>query len=194
MTAVLASLETFHKTRLRPDGPVKTFSTVDRSKCVPYTVDTEDFASLLLQFGKAGHGFADGVHANASISQVAAGWKCSLAVGIYGTRGGVRWDLQQPNEIQVGHRDQPNQVLQRGTPGFDVEVAGFTDYPGGHPEGFPDSHKMHYRAIYQSLAGGSQSTPLYATVEDGHDEVRLCEAILRSARLRRWVSIPARRG
>jgi predicted dehydrogenase len=194
VTAVLASLETFHKTRLRPDGPVKTFSTVDRSKCVPYTVDTEDFASLLLQFGKAGHGFADGVHANASISQVAAGWKCSLAVGIYGTRGGVRWDLQQPNEIQVGHRDQPNQVLQRGTPGFDVEVAGFTDYPGGHPEGFPDSHKMHYRAIYQSLAGGSQSTPLYATVEDGHDEVRLCEAILRSARLRRWVSIPARRG
>ncbi len=194
VTAVFAALETFHKTRLRPAGPVRTFAAVDRSKLVPYTVDTEDFASLLLKFGKAGHGFTDGVHANAAISQVAAGWKCSLALGIYGTQGSVRWDLQQPNEIQVGYRDQPNQVLQRGTPGFDADVAGFTDYPGGHPEGFPDSHKMHYRAIYQNLATGRPSPVGFATVEDGHDEVRLCEAILRSARLSRWVPVPGRRG
>ena len=51
------------------------------------------------------HGFANGVHANASISQVAAGWKCDLYVGIYGTKGSVQWSLQQPNEILVGRRD-----------------------------------------------------------------------------------------
>ena len=26
--------------------------------------------------------------------------------------------------------DEPNQILQRSTPGFDVDIAGFTDYPG----------------------------------------------------------------
>ncbi len=187
--SVFAHLETFHKTRLRPSGEVKTFAKVDPATMLPYRVDTEDFGSLLLKFGPSQHGFANGVHANASISQVAAGWKCSLALGIYGTKGSVRWDLQQPNEILVGRRDEPNQILQRGTAGFSEDVAGFTDYPGGHPEGFPDSHKMHYRAVYQHIASGRQTEPLFATAADGHHEVRLCEAILKSSRAKEWVKL-----
>lgn len=190
---VLATLETFHKTRLKPSGPVQTFASADPSSLVPYEVDTEDFGTVLLRFGKSEHPTVDGVLATASVSQVAAGWKCSLALGIYGTHGSVRWDLQQPNEIQVGWRDKPNQVLQRGTSGFSEDVAGFTDYPGGHPEGFPDSHKMHYRAVYQHIASGRTTPVLFATVEDGHEEVRLCEAIWRSAQGRRWVTIPPAR-
>jgi predicted dehydrogenase len=120
---------------------------------------------------------------------VAAGWKCSLAVGIYGTAGSVRWDLQQPNEIWVGRRDEPNQVLQRGTAGFNEDVAGFTDYPGGHPEGFPDSHKMHYRAVYQPIASGRKTPLLFATAQEGHYEVKLCEAVLKSSRVGRWVKV-----
>ena len=156
---------------------------------VPYEVDTEDFASVLLKFGDSAHGYANGVHANAAISQVAAGWKCSLAVGIYGTEGSVRWDLQQPNEIMVGRRDVPNQILQRGTPGFMEDVAGFTDYPAGHAEGFSDSHKMHYRAVYEHIASGRKTPVLFATAEDGHHEVKLCEAILKSSRSKGWVKV-----
>jgi predicted dehydrogenase len=186
---VFAHLETFHKQRRRPREEVQTFAKVDPAKMASYRVDTEDFGSLLLRFGKARHGFADGVHANASISQVAAGWKCSLSVGIYGTKGSVRWDLQQPNEIVLGRRDEPNQVLQRGTAGFSEDVAGFTDYPGGHPEGFPDSHKMQYRAVYQHIASGRRTPVLFATAKEGHEEVRLCEAVLRSSRTGKWVSV-----
>ena len=186
---VFAHLETFHKTRLRPRGQVQTFAQADPKTMVPYKVDTEDFGSVLLQFGRARHGFADGVHANASISQVAAGWKCSLSLGIYGTRGSVRWDLQQPNEIQVGRRDGPNEVLQRGTPGFHEDVANFTDYPGGHAEGFSDAHKMQYRAVYEHIASGKTTPVLFATAEDGHHEVKLCEAILRSSKAKTWVPV-----
>ena len=186
---VFAHLETFHKTRQRPRGEVQTFAKVDPAQMVSYRVDTEDFGSLLLRFGRARHGYADGVHANACISQVAAGWKCSLALGIYGTAGSVRWDLQQPNEILLGRRDEPNQILQRATAGFSTDVAGFTDYPGGHPEGFPDSHKMHYRAVYEHIASGRRTPVLFATAADGHDEVKLCEAVLQSSRLKKWVKL-----
>jgi len=186
---VMATLETFHKTRRRPRGQVQTFAKVNPADMESYPVDTEDFASVLLQFGDAPHGFSSGVHANASISQVAAGWKCSLSVGIYGTEGSVRWDLQQPNEIYVGRRDEPNQILQRGTAGFMEDVAGFTDYPGGHAEGFSDAHKMHYRAVYEHIANGGGSTALFASAEDGHEEVKLCEAVLRSHAKRGWVAI-----
>jgi predicted dehydrogenase len=187
--SVFAHIETFHKTRLRPKGEVQTFAKVDPKTMVPYQVDTEDFGSVLLKFGNAKHGFVKGVHANASISQVAAGWKCSLALGIYGTKGSVRWDLQQPNEILVGRRDEPNQVLQRATAGFSEDVAGFTDYPGGHAEGFADAHKMHYRAVYQHIASGRKTPALFATAADGHHEVRLCEAILRSSKAKAWVKV-----
>ena len=186
---VFATLETFHKTRRRPRGEVRTFAAVDPADLVPVAIDTEDFASVLLQFADAPHGHASGVHANLSVSQVAAGWKCSLAVGIYGTHGSVRWDLQQPNEIHVGRRDEPNQLLQRATPGFMEDIAGFTDYPGGHPEGFNDSHKMHYRAVYSRIASGDTSPPLFASAADGHHEVRFCEAVLRSHARSAWASL-----
>lgn len=186
---VFAHIETFHKTRKRPRGEVQTFAQIDPATMVPYKVDTEDFGSVLLKFGKAKHGHANGVHANASISQVAAGWKCSLAIGIYGTKGSVRWDLQHPNEMILGRRDEPNQILQRATPGFDVDIAGFTDYPGGHPEGFADAHKMHYRAVYEHIASGRKTGLLFATAEDGHHEVKLCEAVLKSSRSKGWVKV-----
>lgn len=186
---VFAHLETFHKTRLRPKGEVKTFAKADRKKMEPYKVDTEDFGSVLLKFGKSDHGFANGVHANASISQVAAGWKCSLYFGIYGTKGSVQWELQEPNSITVGKRDEPNQILQRATAGFSEDVAGFTDYPGGHPEGFSDAHKMQYRAVYQHIASGKKTPALFATAADGHHEVKLCEAILQSSASKTWVKV-----
>lgn len=187
--SVFATVETFHKTRKRPKGEVKTFAKVDPKKMVSYPVDTEDFGSVLLKFGESAHGHANGVHANAAISQVAAGWKCSLAMGIYGTEGSVRWDLEHPNEIILGRRDEPNQILQRGTPGFLEDVANFTDYPGGHAEGFSDAHKMHYRAVYEHIASGKKTPLLFATAEDGHHEVKLCEAILKSSTSQKWVKV-----
>ena len=187
--SVFAHLETFHKTRLRPKGEVKTFAKVDPKKMVPYKVDTEDFGSVLLRFGKASHGYAENVHATAAISQVAAGWKCSLYLGIYGTKGSVQWDLQQPNEITFGSRDNPNQILQRATPGFAEDVAGFTDYPGGHAEGFSDAHKMQYRAVYEHIASGRKTPELFATAADGHHEVKLCEAVLKSSESKSWAKI-----
>ncbi len=186
---VFAHLETAHEQRRRPTSEVQTFALIDPSQTVPYQVDTEDFGSLLLKFGDSDHGFARNVHANASISQVAAGWKCSLALGIYGTKGSLRWDFEQPNELHFGRRDQPNQLLQRGTAGFSEDIAGFTDYPGGHPEGFSDSHKMHYRAVYQHIASDRTTPILFATAAEGHHEVRLCEAVLRSSQSGRWIPV-----
>jgi predicted dehydrogenase len=181
--SVFATMETFHKTRLRPQGPVQTFAKLDPAQMTRYDVDTEDLASVLLRFD-------NGVHANAAVSQVAAGWKCSLYVGIYGTEGSVQWDLQQPNEIILGRRDEPSQILQRASAGFSEDVAHFTDYPPGHPEGFPDSHKMHCRAVYEHIAAGGAGPVLFATAADGHREVELCEAILASSQSERWVKVP----
>ncbi len=63
------------------------------------------------------------------------------------------------------------------------------DYPPGHVEGFPDTFKMLFRSVYGAIAAGGRGERLFATAEDGHQEVAVCEAILRSHQTRRWVKV-----
>jgi predicted dehydrogenase len=68
---------------------------------------------------------------------------------------------------------------------FQIDHAG-----GGHNEGFPDTFKQLYRAIYDYLAEEDYSRPkLFASFADGHREMVLCEAILKSHRAERWVRV-----
>ena len=51
---------------------------------------------------------------------------------------------------------------------FLVRGGRFADYPGGHAEGFPDTFKQLYKAIYHDIQHGKSAEPLYATFADGH--------------------------
>jgi predicted dehydrogenase len=181
---VYAHLATFHKTRQRPLGEVQTFTKASsKMKWKSYPVETEDYASILLRW-------RNGVHGNLGVSQVAAGRKNSIRIEIYGTERSAWWDSEEPNTITYGSRDGANSVSHRACPGFAEDIAGFSDYPPGHAEGFPDSFKMLYRVIYSDIARGKQSkVPLYATAEDGHHEVKLCDAILKSNAAKKWVTV-----
>ena len=180
---VLADLGIHHKKRKRPLGEVKTFGGKnDGGRWQSYTVETEDFASVLLHY-------AGGTHGTLSVSQVAAGRKNQLRIEIYGAKQSAWWDSESPEQLHFGHRDTANHVAIRAAAGFSrEEVRPFMDYPPGHVEGFPDSFKMQFRAIYTKIAGG-KGAPLFATVEDGDMEVRLCEAILKSHTSRRWTPV-----
>ena len=66
----------------------------------------------------------------------------------------------------------------------------YANYPGGHNEGFPDAFKQCFRAFYNYIAAADDSAaPLYPTFAEGHREVVLCEAILRSHRQQAWVKV-----
>ena len=62
--------------------------------------------------------------------------------------------------------------------------------PAGHAEGFPDTFKHLYRAVYGAVAaGGPPPEPDYPTFADGHEEAVIGEAIARSHAEQRWVSV-----
>ena len=181
--AVLADLLTYHRQRRRPLGEVQTFSRAGKdTQYATYQVKTEDYASVLLQF-------ANGARGNLSVSQVAAGRKNCIRLEIYGSKKSACWNSEQPNTIWLGNRDTWNECAIRNTPGFSEDVQGFTDYPAGHNEGFPDTFKMLFRAIYQTIASSKKLPPLFATAEDGHQEVLVCEAIAKSHRTKGWVKV-----
>jgi predicted dehydrogenase len=183
ITSVFADLGTWHKTRKRPLGEVQTFAKTDGTvKCASYKVATEDFANVLLQF-------SNGARGNLGVSQVAAGRKNCIRVEIYGSKKSAWWCSEEPETLHFGNRDSANEVAVRATPAFGDGAAGYMDYPPGHVEGFPDTFKMLFRNIYSTIASGNAASGLFATAEDGHAEVAVCEAILKSNRSKRWTKI-----
>jgi len=183
IASVFADLGTFHKTRKRPLGEVQTFAKSDaKMNYATYKVATEDFASVLLQF-------ANGARGNLGVSQVAAGRKNCIRIEIYGSKKSAWWCSEEPERLHFGNRDGANETAVRATPAFGDGAAGFMDYPPGHVEGFPDTFKMNFRAIYSAIATGGADKPLFATVEDGHQEVAVCEAIMKSNISQSWVKI-----
>lgn len=180
VTELLADLSTFHRTRQRPVGEVQTFSNEAVAHTEDCPVDTEDFASVLL-------GFDNGARGNLAVSQVAAGRKNCIRIEIYGAKQSVWWDSENPDLLHYGRRDDANAAVLRASAGF-TDASGYTDYPAGHAEGFPDGFKMLYRSIYTAIATGT-SDGLFADAVAGHEELRLCEAVMQSHRERRWINL-----
>lgn len=185
--SVCADLRTFLPVRRRPTGSVETFAGKEGApvETVPVVIDTEDYGSILLRF----RGGASGV---TTVSQVAAGRKNCLRFEVAGSKGNLAWDSERPDELWVGHRDRPNELLRRDPSLLSPAARATTSYPGGHAEGFPDTFKQLFRAIYAYIATGDYRAPRpFPTFDDGHREALLCEAVLASQRRGEWVAIGA---
>jgi len=182
---VLADLYTVHKVRQRPIGEVETFTgklkTEQQTVEVPIT--TEDYGCVMFRF-------RGGARGSLYVSQVTAGRKNCLRYEISAARCALAWNSESPNVLWIGRRDGPNQQVIRDPALLDDLARSFTNYPGGHNEGFPDTFKQCFRAFYQYINAGDWSAPpLFPTFADGHREVLLCEAILESHRQQRWIAV-----
>jgi hypothetical protein len=78
----------------------------------------------------------------------------------------VAWDQERPDELWVGERGGANQVLLKDPSLLYPAAAGYADYPGGHGEGYPDTHKQVFRRFYRRVADASAPEE-YPTFADG---------------------------
>jgi predicted dehydrogenase len=183
VVAVMADLATFVDVRREPTGPVETFSTERAADTVERQIATEDAATILLRF-------ENGARGAVSISQISPGRKNSLQYEIDGATAGLAWDSEQPDQIWIGHRDRPNEILLKNPALMGPSGRAASALPGGHVEGFFDTFAAHFRAVYADVvAGAPSSSPGYPTFADGHDEMLVGDAVARSARSGRWVEV-----
>lgn len=183
VTAVMAELATFVKVRRQPTGPVETFSTERSADTVEREMRTEDAALIMLRLDNGGLG-------SVAVSQVSAGRKNSLIWEVDGATAAAAWDSETPDHLWLGHRDRPNEILQRNPALMNAAGVAASSLPGGHVEGFGDTFHALFREVYRAvLAGRPPKRPVYATFEDGHHEMLVGDAIVRSAREGRWVDV-----
>lgn len=183
VTEAMAELTTFVNPRMEPTGPVETFSQSSGGKTVPRNIETDDSALVLLRY-------ASGARGCVTISQVSPGRKNALQWEIDGATGAASWHSETPDHLWLGTRDGPNGILQRDASLMNETGAAAAALPGGHVEGFGDTFFALYREVYSAVRAGQRpATPLYATFEDGHQEMLVCDAVLTSAREGRWVKV-----
>ena len=184
VTSVMADLFTAHPVRQKPAGPVETFAATTGAS-VAQRVETDDAATILLRFDGGARGAL-------STSQISPGRKNALRYEISGTIASAAWDGETPDHLWLGHRDAPNQILQRDASLMNVQGAAAAHLPGGHVEGFADTFRALFAQVYADVArGGRQSASTYAGFDDGHLEMQFCDAVLASAQQRRWVDVGA---
>jgi predicted dehydrogenase len=121
---------------------------------------------------------------------VSAGRRNSLRFEVDGSGGSLAWDSERNEELWLGHRGKPNELLLRDPSLFRPEARPRTSLPAGHAEGFAETFKELYRAVYTAVAAGSPpDQPDYPTFADGHWENVLGDAVALSNRERRWVEV-----
>lgn len=186
--AVNADLATFHARRYKPSGTVDTFGGSGTHAGSPASelvdIKTDDHAAVLLRFD-------GGVRGAFHVSQVTAGRKNRLTIEIAATEGAIGWDSESPNQLWIGSRQAPNQVLERDPALLGPSGAAISHYPGGHAEGFPDTFKQLYLDVYGWITAGVNGgcAPTFPTFADGDYELRLCEAIAQSAVAEEWIPV-----
>ncbi len=182
---VFADLLTVHPVRQRPRGEVQTFTgkLAAPRQTEPVNITTDDYGQILFRF-------SNGARGGLYVSQVSAGRKNCLRYEIAGSKCSLAWNSEQPEDLWIGRREKPSELLLRDPALLGDLARPYTNYPGGHHEGFPDAFKQCFRSFYSYIAAGDFSAqPMFPTFHQGHREVLLCDKILQSHREQRWITL-----
>jgi len=180
ITHVLGDLTTVLPQRKRPKGAREAFAVASGTEEYELVdIKVEDLASVLIRFDSG----AKGVF---TAGQVCSGHKNDLVFEICGGAASLKWRQERQNELWIGHRDEPSQLLQKDPGLIDAEVRHYAHLPGGHQEGWPDAFNNLMRDIYGAIASGQTPSdplpPAFASFEDGYRATAIVDAILDSAK------------
>lgn len=187
ITQVCSDLATFYPARKKALKAVETYSgrVFDEKDYEDISINTEDYASVLLRF-------ENGAHGSLTVNQMAAGRKNRLFFEVYGTRKSISWDSERPNEMWIGKRDGNNELLMKEPSLLNSCAREITGLPGGHNEGFYDTSKQMFKKVYSFIANdgsGRSQEPDFPTFKSGFRELLLCDRILESAKEQKWVNV-----
>ncbi|MBD1558232.1 Gfo/Idh/MocA family oxidoreductase [Vibrio sp. S9_S30] len=130
------------------------------------------------------------------VTQAAAGGVHGLSFKIYGTKGGIEWNQEQPNELLVRPLDAPAYVLTKGGTGLLPEAQRVSHVAIGHPEGYREAFANLYFDLAHhivAIESGEDPNPMsleYPTVEEGAEGMAFVFSALQSRDANsQWVTL-----
>ena len=150
----------------------------------------DDNAQILLRY-------ANGARGALWASQVAPGNENGLRLRVYGTKGGLHWAQENPNELRWSPLGESTRIVTRAGPGAGSAAARVTRTPGGHPEGYLEGFANIYSEVALAIkaAREGKAPPAeceFPTVLDGVKGVAFVEAAVKSSKAHgAWVKLEA---
>ena len=137
--------------------------------------------------------YANGARGALWASQLAVGNENAVMLRVYGTKGGLLWRQENPNQLFWSPYEKPTQILTRGGPDSGVAAGRVTRVPPGHPEGYLEGFANIYGEIALAIkaARGGKKAPRgahFPTVDDGVKGLAFIEAAVKSYKANgKWV-------
>lgn len=147
----------------------------------------DDDANMLVQY-------KGGARAVLYASQISVGEENHLIIRIYGEKGKLAWDQEDPNYLWFQPDGEPAQKWTRGND-YDYPVAAaHTRIPAGHPEGYLEGFANIYRnaaaAMVAKMSGEKPDPDLdFPSVEDGAIGVNFIHKAVESGKKKAWVDV-----
>lgn len=141
----------------------------------------DDNAHMLLRF-------ANGARGMLWCSQVAAGQENGLRIRVYGEKGGLEWQQEQPNALIHTPLGEPPRFIRRAGSGAMPVAAAASRIPSGHPEGYLEAFAQLYADIAELITArlegrtASEFAGLVPRAADGVRGVRFIEAAVQSSK------------
>lgn len=119
-------------------------------------------------------------------SQVAPGNENGLRLRIYGTKGGLSWEQENPNRMLHTPYGEPPRILTRGGPTVGPEAERMSRIPPGHPEGYLEGFANIYSEAAAAIIAfrnnqAADKAVHFPTVNDGVDGVAFIVACVKSS-------------
>ena len=151
----------------------------------------DDNAQVMLRF-------AGGARGALWASQVAPGNENNLRLRVYGSRGGLEWRQEHPNQLHWSPFGRSTQIISRASSTAGSAAARVSRLPAGHPEGYLEAFATVYGEIAQAILAARPRGPKadaavqFPGLVDGVKGVEFIEAaVASSAKGARWVRLPA---
>jgi predicted dehydrogenase len=150
----------------------------------------DDNVQILLRFEDATRGML-------WASQVATGNGNNLRLRVYGDKGGLEWQQEEPNTMRFTRLGEPPQTISRLGPGGKSDVAAHASrIPAGHPEGYLEAFAQLYTDLAEQISArqsGRNPAPaslLVPNIQDGVEGMRFITATLESSRRNtQWIDV-----
>ena len=142
----------------------------------------DDNAHIMLRYGGGAKGML-------WASQVAVGNENALRLRIYGSKGGLEWAQENPNQMSFTRFGEPKQILMRAGAGSNAAGSRNIRVPPGHPEGYLEGFATLYSEA-AALIRDDDAESHTPGIDEGLQGMRFIAAcITSSGQDGRWVTL-----
>ena len=141
--------------------------------------------------------YAGGARGALWASQVAPGNANGVMLRVYGTKGGLAWRQENPNQLFWSPLNEATRIITRAGPESGAAAGRVTRVPPGHPEGYLEGFANIYSEVAEAIKAARNGAKRpegveFPTLEDGVRGLAFIEAASRSSNANgKWVTYDA---